>query len=292
MGVSLVTEPKRHEKSETAQTRIVPSNEQPCIWMLAGVLSCWLCDRDLQCETCPLDAALSHDSQRKLRRGKRRPRVAAESRQRQATAPPTKPVVPEQGSTSGRDLTEIVSADLEQLDAQCSYAKAHTWARVESESHVRVGVDPFVARISGSLRLAVLLPVGTQVWKGRPCAWLDQPGGTLTLRSPISGIVRERNQQLCQRSDFSLEDPFGEDWLYLVQPLRLRTEERLLLDAPSFQSVVQEDFGSWQRLVFDSIEGDTGPVGRTLADGGVQVHDLMELLGEARLHEIATRFLS
>lgn len=29
-----------------------------CVWMRAGVIRFWLCDRDFDCEHCPLDAAL------------------------------------------------------------------------------------------------------------------------------------------------------------------------------------------------------------------------------------------
>lgn len=29
-----------------------------CVWMRAGLIRFWLCDRDFDCENCPLDAAL------------------------------------------------------------------------------------------------------------------------------------------------------------------------------------------------------------------------------------------
>ena len=29
-----------------------------CVWMRAGVIRFWLCDRDFDCDNCPLDAAL------------------------------------------------------------------------------------------------------------------------------------------------------------------------------------------------------------------------------------------
>lgn len=31
---------------------------QACVWMEAGVIRFWLCNRDFDCERCPLDAAL------------------------------------------------------------------------------------------------------------------------------------------------------------------------------------------------------------------------------------------
>lgn len=44
------------------------TTDQACVWMSAGVLRFWLCDRGFDCDRCPLDAAL---------RRVRRPVVAA-----------------------------------------------------------------------------------------------------------------------------------------------------------------------------------------------------------------------
>ncbi|MBI5711138.1 MAG: hypothetical protein HZC42_12695, partial [Candidatus Eisenbacteria bacterium] len=38
--------------------RLVPSDELKCVWMTAGILSYQLCEREFDCEQCPLDAAL------------------------------------------------------------------------------------------------------------------------------------------------------------------------------------------------------------------------------------------
>lgn len=37
---------------------VVFPNAQTCVWMEAGVISFWLCNREYDCEHCPLDAAL------------------------------------------------------------------------------------------------------------------------------------------------------------------------------------------------------------------------------------------
>jgi hypothetical protein len=38
---------------------MLPKTPGPaCVWMRAGVIRFWLCDRNFDCEHCPLDAAL------------------------------------------------------------------------------------------------------------------------------------------------------------------------------------------------------------------------------------------
>jgi glycine cleavage system H protein len=249
------------------------------------VLTYWFCDRDLQCEDCPLDAALSHDSMR----------LPAEIRERCSSVQPRNQQHDSREFQSavqpGSTLADVLSSELAPLDPEARYSRFHTWMRVESSSRVRIGADPFAARIAGRLRCVVLLPVGTRIFGGGPCAWFDQPGGTLALRSPVSGEVLECNEELCARSGFELQDPLRDEWLLLLRPLRLRTEQRTLADAETFQRIVQQDFDSWQRRVRSAAERSTENLGTTLADGGARVSDLNQLLGDLRLHEIARRFL-
>ena len=37
---------------------VSPDSVRPCLWMSAGLLTYRLCDRDFDCEGCPLDSAL------------------------------------------------------------------------------------------------------------------------------------------------------------------------------------------------------------------------------------------
>ena len=41
---------------------LVAPDSQRCVWMQAGILTYQLCDREFQCENCPLDAAMRHQS--------------------------------------------------------------------------------------------------------------------------------------------------------------------------------------------------------------------------------------
>jgi glycine cleavage system H lipoate-binding protein len=41
---------------------LLARDSQRCVWMQAGLLTYQLCDREFECESCPLDAALRHQS--------------------------------------------------------------------------------------------------------------------------------------------------------------------------------------------------------------------------------------
>ena len=273
---------------EATYAHVVPDGETPCVWMTAGVLTCWLCDRDLECQACPLDAALRHDAERPLQAATRRRSEPLLVRDGAAALP----AVPQRQETLPAPVLEdLWSGACEALDPQAQYGRTHTWVRSEPDGRVRIGLDPFAARIVGRLRCVVLAPLGTRLRKGKPCAWLDQHGGTLTLLAPISGQVVACNEDLGQRSEFELRDPLHSEWLLVLQPHRLRTESRELLDAAAFGPVLRQDLEAWRDAVQASIDSASGPVGRTLQDGGVSVRNLTELLGSSGLHRLAARFL-
>jgi glycine cleavage system H protein len=281
---------EKRNKLGTTHEPVFPKGETPCIWMLAGVLTCWLCDRNLECENCPLDAALRHEAERKSAPDAVNPRRL--SMQAPALVSPKDPAEERSPSATGPSLEELLTADLDTLAAEGMYARDHMWAQATEDGLVRVGLDPFAARVVGRMRCVVLAPVGTRLRKGHPCAWLDLPGGTLTLLAPVSGQVLQCNEDLARRTDVEVRDPFGSEWLLLLQPFRIRTESRELMRAQHFAPLVQQDFTAWQREVQQALQNDATPLGQTLADGGRSVHSLAELLGPRGVHRLASRFLS
>lgn len=267
---------------------ILPKGETPCVWMLAGVLTCWLCDRDLVCETCPLDAALRHEADRHGRTAPPPPPRALDAVFRSEKHHGEEP----QPAPAGPRLEDLLTMDLMPLDARGLYTRDHMWVLPETDGLVRVGLDPFAARIVGRLRSVVLAPVGARLRKGRPCAWLDMPGGTLTLLAPISGQVVQCNQELGRRTDLEIHEPFTSEWLLKLQPFRIRTESRELQDATEFAPRVQEDFVLWQQELRQASQRADPSLGRTMADGGHSVRSLAELLGTRGVHRLASRFLA
>jgi glycine cleavage system H protein len=294
---------ERHPRALPAQARIVPDAEIPCIWMQAGVLTCWICDRELRCESCPLDAALRHDALRAITPPRRSaPEAEAVAAGAAAPAPAgASRAVPAVGVRAGREAPDagtdptaiegFCGGELAPLDPLARFAPTHTWARDDGPGGTRIGIDPFAARIVGRLRCVVLPTLGTRVQRGHPCAWLDQRGGTLTLLAPMTGLVCERNEALAARAEFELRDPQQTDWLLCLRPLRGRAEWDALVPAADFAPHMQADFAEWRRTLEREVAGFAPDVGRTAADGSIRVRDLAGLLGDPRVHRLAASFL-
>jgi len=294
---------------------VIPDGERACLWMQAGVIAQWLCDLDFHCERCPLDAALRHEHGElaKLQLSPGLPELAgteaiapgerttgiASLEAASSTVPGNGPGATETPSSdlaaSERDGAagpeDLLNLQIGSLDPRLLYHRGHTWVHLEASDRARVGLDAFATRIAGRPRSVVVPHPGAQLRRGRPCAWIDLVGGTLTVLAPISGTVIETNAEIAVTPALLESDPFGRGWLFAVQPSDSARDLRRLEDAPTFTRRLERDLDAWRRRVHRDLRPGWPHLGETLQDGGVRVENLDDLLGPRRRYEIALYFL-
>ena len=134
------------------------------------------------------------------------------------------------------------------------YTKEHEWARVEGNV-VRIGITDFAQDALGDVVYVDLPDVGTEVHAGQAFAEVESTKSVSDVFSPIEGSIVERNPLIDEHSELVNEQPYGDGWLVLLQPVDLAAVEGLL-DAAAYRAFVEE--GS--RLVhprssFRTIEG-------------------------------------
>lgn len=223
------------------------NRSEPCVWMAANVLSYKLCDRDFQCERCPLDAAMRGES---LGR-------------------------PGQGALLAPD------GDLDAFPTDRVYSTGHSWLQAvngQSDRLRRFGLDAFAAAIVGrccevkwesSQREFV---VGDVIFK------IDLGIGVLPLRAPVAGVVIDGNRALWEDPDQLVTDPYGKGWLVdliVVKPSELED----LLSAEAAREHTRRDLRMFRRQVALHLLADTEILGPSLADGGEPLADLRQMLG-------------
>ena len=89
----------------------------------------------------------------------------------------------------------------------------HTWARMEADGSVAVGLDDLGHRLVGDLDRVSVPARGARVEQGEPAVSLGAGGRTVKIVSPVDGEVIAYNAA----SDTS-SDPYGQGWLFRVRP--------------------------------------------------------------------------
>ncbi|MFC2018171.1 glycine cleavage system protein H [Chloroflexota bacterium] len=101
---------------------------------------------------------------------------------------------------------------------------AHTWAKVEPDNKIRVGVDDFAQKQAGELLFIRLFPVGKEVKQGARFGTLETAKWVGPLLSPVSGKIAEVNDEVLKTPKLVNEDPYGKGWMIAITPIELEED--------------------------------------------------------------------
>lgn len=232
----------------------VSTNQQtlPCIWMSAELLSYKLCDRDLDCEHCPLDAALRGPTWQASRR------------------------------TSLLSVSEVTKS----FPDDRLFSPGHSWVHLHNpcdERVVRFGLDAFAATIIGQCCKVTGPDVGLEKGPGEDLCEIDVGLGVLTVSAPVGASVVAKNKRLESDPSQLVTDPFGDGW---IADLQVHEPSQLvsLSGARRAREQTRMDLRRFRRRVALQLLADTEGIGPCLPDGG-ELADLRQILaGNAYLN--------
>jgi len=169
------------------------------------------------------------------------------------------------------------------LPERLFYHPGHSWARVEPDGVVTVGLDDFAARLVGPLAGVRLPAVGTRVGQGEPAWALLADGKRLDMVSPVDGVVLEANMAGVEPGR-SMHDPYEAGWLLRVAPSRLHANLRSLLTG--------EVARRWMTQATDALRARLTPqLGLAYQDGGTPIDGIARQLAGAQWDLVAREFL-
>jgi glycine cleavage system H lipoate-binding protein len=165
-----------------------------------------------------------------------------------------------------------------QLPAGVHLHPGHTWARLEADGLVSIGIDDFAHKLVGPGAIA-LPDLGERVAQGEAALEIGDEEKKVPMLSPVDGTVVALNAAARDRPE-TLEDPYGAGWLFKVKPSRLAANLRqLLADAPARRFL--EDAG-------EAIALRMSPqLATVLQDGGTPIHGIARALAGDGWDELA-----
>ena len=101
---------------------------------------------------------------------------------------------------------------------------AHTWAKVEPENIVRVGIDDFAQKQAGELLSIRVFPARKQVKQGQRFGTLETAKWVGPLLSPVSGKIAQVNEEVLKKPKLVNEDPYGKGWMVIINPTNLEED--------------------------------------------------------------------
>ncbi len=172
------------------------------------------------------------------------------------------------------------------------FDKSHTWAFMEKSGRVRIGLDDFLPSVSGTVTRVVMKEPGEQVKRGEHFITLIQNGKRLEIKSPVSGIIKEQNENLLKNASLVNSDPYVTGWILMVEPLNWISELKSYLMGQSYTDWLKKE-GARLKAFFTSIlkhEDNTFPA-LVLQDGGEIREGVLESFGPEVWEEFQEGFI-
>jgi glycine cleavage system H lipoate-binding protein/ABC-type phosphate transport system substrate-binding protein len=172
------------------------------------------------------------------------------------------------------------------------YDKSHTWAFMEKDGTVKVGIDDFMQHITGPITRVEMKKPGEKITKGELFLSLVQKGKQLKLYAPVTGTILECNDSL-ESNGFMLNTaPYSEGWVYRLEPTNWMKEIPLLSMAGKYTKWLSGEFNRLKEfLAFSSNTHKLEYFQVVLQDGGALRNNLLEDFGPEVWEDFQSKFI-
>jgi len=166
----------------------------------------------------------------------------------------------------------------------------HTWAVVQPEGRLRVGIDDFVRNLAGHIDHIDPPEPGTQIKQGQPLLKLGLDSQTLTLDSPVSGTITRVNEDMLDNLTEINHSDLSTEWVVDLLPSRLSEELPGLNVAERARDWLLEEMERFSEFL--SAQSQRPELaGITLQDGGEPIAGVVRMLDEQAIVQFEREFL-
>lgn len=158
------------------------------------------------------------------------------------------------------------------------YDKSHTWAFMERDGFVKVGIDDFLQHLTGPLTQVKLKKAGTKVHKGEKILTIIREGKQLEIYTPVSGIIKAQNQSLLDSPTQLNTSPYADGWVYQIEPLNWDREVRLLFRSSTYREWLEDEFTRLKDFLAHAANANSMVFDHLILQDGGEITD--QILGD------------
>ncbi len=126
---------------------------------------------------------------------------------------------------------------MSKIPTELKYAKTHEWAKLMPDGSVTVGISDHAQELLGDMVFVELPQVGAEFAVGQECAVVESVKAASDVYAPVAGKVVEVNGAVAAAPEKVNKDPYGDGWMFRMQP-KSAGEVNALLDAKGYAALV------------------------------------------------------
>lgn len=117
--------------------------------------------------------------------------------------------------------------------SELKYTATHEWVREDDDGMITVGITDHAQKLLGDIVFVELPEVDTEIKAEQEAGVVESVKAASDIYSPLNGTVIAVNESLASNPELINSDPYGDGWLYRLQPDN-ETDLTELLDAESY----------------------------------------------------------
>ena len=172
------------------------------------------------------------------------------------------------------------------------FDKSHTWAFLEKDGYVRVGIDDFIQHITGKITRIKMREAGEMVRKGEKIITIIRDGKQIDIYAPVSGMIKEKNNALLTDSSLLNTSPYAEGWIYMIEPRNWSRETEFLFMSEKYMEWIKSEFIRLKDFFALTVNSNKNAYAHiVLQDGGELTDNILADLGPEVWEDFQTKFI-
>jgi len=172
------------------------------------------------------------------------------------------------------------------------FDKTHTWAFMEKDGLVSIGIDDFLQHITGPITRIEMKNAGEKIKKGELLFSIIQSGKQLMMYAPVSGVIRNHNDALRSNSSFLNQSPYAEGWVYRIEPTNWFKEIQLLDMSDKYTKWLSAEFARLKDFMAAILKAESPEYAHiVLQDGGELKEGVLSDFGPEVWEDFQANFL-
>ncbi len=172
------------------------------------------------------------------------------------------------------------------------FAKTHTWAFMEKDGIVRIGIDDFLQHITGTLSRIKMKEPGETIRKGEKILTIIRDGKQLNVYAPVSGTIKSQNTALTEDSSLINSSPYTNGWVYMIEPKNWLREIEFLFMGEKYRDWLKDEFARLKDFFAESVRSNSSSYAHIiLQDGGELTDHVLADLEPEVWEDFQTKFI-
>ena len=171
------------------------------------------------------------------------------------------------------------------------FDKSHTWVFMERDGTVKLGIDDFLQSITGDYTGLILKNPGEKIIKNAPALTLVQNGKKINVKSPISGKIKEFNEDLVTNPSILNNSPYSRGWVYTIESSNWLREISFLKMSESYRSWIKNEISRLKDFISGVNHGNVLTAQVIYQEGGELTVNVLQELGPKVWEDFQNEFL-